>query len=133
MRYKSVLSSNQESEPDLTPMLDIVFILLIFFVVTASFVKEYTVDIKNDSSGSPEPDQDNVTIFLADNGRIFLNGSMVPYDGLESRLLRLRAENPKMHTIVQPSPKVRTEVLMAVFDKTKSLGIDVSVGFADKT
>ena len=134
MRYKSFLSNNyQDDKADLTPMLDVVFILLIFFVVTATFVKEFAVDMDGNSEVLSNSDPDSVTIYLADNGRIFLNGSMVSYDGLESQLLRLRAQNPQMHTVVQPSPKVRTELLMAVFDKTKSLGIEVSVGMVDKT
>ena len=87
-----------KSEIDLTPMLDVVFIMLIFFIVTASFVKEAGFDV-NRPPQSQQPPKDNevknILVSVAADGQLFINRRPVDAGALTANIKRLHAENPK--------------------------------------
>lgn len=130
---KTVASSvvkrkKDESNIDLTPMLDVVFILLIFFVVTASFLKESTLDIQGqDPNNNPPPPSDdqpqNGLIQIDPNGQIFLNQERVDRSAVRARLASLRAENPEAAVIIRPDLNSKADVLVSVMNSAREAGI----------
>lgn len=113
-----------ESKIDITPMLDVVFIMLIFFIVTASFIKESGASIvkpvANTSIQKP-----NATIMIAINEKdeVWLDRRKIDPRAVKSTISRLRAENPQGEVIVQADLNSTTEVVMKVVDGIKAAGI----------
>lgn len=124
-----------ESNIDLTPMLDVVFILLIFFVVTATFLSETAIDAaSSDNENPPPPEQPpeerNILVELGANNEIRFNGE--PRAVLESQVRanidRLKAENPAASVIIQPHDNSNVQTLTLVMDAARQSGImDISI------
>lgn len=118
-----------EGNIDLTPMLDVVFILLIFFVVTATFLSEQAIDAASNENqdNPPETDDDNknILIELSQNNEIRFNGE--PRAVLESQVRanidRLKAENPSATVIVRPAETSNVNTLVMVMDAARQAGI----------
>ena len=120
-----------EGNIDLTPMLDVVFILLIFFVVTATFLSEQAIDAaSNENNNQPPPeDQDdekrNILVEISQNNEITLNGE--PRAILESQLRanidRLKAENPAASVIIRPDDRSNVNTLVMIMDSARQAGI----------
>lgn len=118
-----------ESNIDLTPMLDVVFILLIFFVVTATFLSEQAIDAASNENNDTPPETDdenkNILIELSQNNEIRFNGE--PRAVLESQIRanidRLKAENPSATVIVRPAETSSVNTLVMVMDAAKQAGI----------
>lgn len=118
-----------ESNIDLTPMLDVVFILLIFFVVTATFLSEQAIDAASNENNDTPPETDeenkNILIELSQNNEIRFNGA--PRAVLESQIRanidRLKAENPSATVIVRPAETSNVNTLVTVMDAARQAGI----------
>lgn len=123
-----VKRKKEESGIDLTPMLDVVFILLIFFVVTASFLKESSLDVQSqDPDNNPPPptsDQpQNGLIQIDANNQIFLNQERIDVSAVRARLASLRAENPEAAVIVRPHSASKANTLVNVMNSAREAGI----------
>ena len=95
-------SSAEEEEINLTPMLDVVFILLIFFIVTAQFIKEPGVDVtrvetENRSSVKPLA----IIVAIDENSDVYIDKDKVEANELAFTLRELREDNPKGELVVQ--------------------------------
>ncbi len=114
-----------EGDIDLTPMLDVVFIMLIFFIVTASFVKEVGLDVNRPESSDAPPnlDQENIVMKVTASGEIWLNNRRIDVRAVRANVERLIAENPKASVIVQANEKAKTEVFAAVIDASREAGV----------
>ena len=130
MRKLAGTRKNDESNVDLTPMLDVVFILLIFFVVTATFLSETAIDAasnENNNETPPEQDNDkkNILIELGANNDIILNGEPRPIleSQIRSNIDRLKAENPAASVIIKPHVRSNVSTLVAVMDSARQAGI----------
>ncbi|MCB1664731.1 MAG: biopolymer transporter ExbD [Pseudomonadales bacterium] len=130
MRKLAGTRKNDESNVDLTPMLDVVFILLIFFVVTATFLSETAIDAasnENNNETPPEQDTDkkNILIELGANNDIILNGEPRPIleSQIRSNIDRLKAENPAASVIIKPHVRSNVSTLVAVMDSARQAGI----------
>src|SRR5690606_8703858 len=89
-------STSTSAEVDLTPMLDVVFIMLIFFIVTASFVKEAGVDVTRPPAATAESkDKGNILIAITESGRIWIDRRQVDASPLQAHIERLHGENPQ--------------------------------------
>jgi biopolymer transport protein ExbD len=114
---------------DLTPMLDVVFILLIFFVVTATFLSETAIDAASNENNETPPEQDddkkNILVELSAQNDITLNGEPRPI--LESQIRanidRLKAENPSASVIIRPHIRSNVQTLVLVMDSARQAGI----------
>jgi biopolymer transport protein ExbD len=134
---KTVASSmkrkKDESSIDLTPMLDVVFILLIFFVVTASFVKESTLNVQGqDPNNNPPPpsadDPKNVLIQIDARDQIFFNQERVDISAVRARVASARAENPVASVVIQPNADSTANTLVTVMNSSREAGAtDISV------
>lgn len=108
---------------DLAPMLDVVFILLIFFIVTASFVKEAAVDVQRPDATLPTtPDAPAITLRVDAAGHYTVNGYGVTRDGLASYLRRMQSELPNASFAILASPAATTDALVTAVDRARSVG-----------
>ena len=135
MRRNSMTRSGGEqgSEIDLTPMLDVVFIMLIFFIVTASFIKEAGIEV-NRPEASTSQKKENVNILVAINAtnEIWIDKRRVDKRSVRSIIERMHAENPKGAVVVQADKESKTETVTAVIDAARAAGVfDVSLATDD--
>tara|TARA_B100001094_G_scaffold305950_1_gene336236 strand:+ start:1293 stop:1694 length:402 start_codon:yes stop_codon:yes gene_type:complete len=116
--------SSDEAEVDMTPMLDIVFIMLIFFIVTATFVNERGLDVTRPDSDEPPPNQKTMTILIsiAESGIISIDGRDIDVRAVRANVERLIAENPDSSVVVQADPKSRSNLLVGVMDQARLAG-----------
>jgi biopolymer transport protein ExbD len=119
---------DDSNEIDLTPMLDVVFIMLIFFIVTASFVKEQGINpnVPPSSPKVPEGPPNILVRISADNQIWFFDKEgerRVDSRAIRSVIERARAENPKASVIIQASEKADTETYVIVADAAKEAGV----------
>ena len=109
-----------DSEIDLTPMLDVVFIMLIFFIVTASFVKEFGLEIDRPDANAPEvnipTENQNVLIVITGSNDIEVDGRRVDVRSVRSVIQRKLAENPKGMIIINAHHEAKANVYTAVAD-----------------
>ncbi len=123
-----MMSDEEEAKIDLTPMLDVVFIMLIFFIVTATFVKELGLDInKPPDVEITNTESDSITIVIKANDKIEIDGLSVDKRAVSAMIIRRKAENPKASVAVLAYSKSRAETLVAVVDAIKDAGINESV------
>jgi biopolymer transport protein ExbD len=116
---------SDEAELDITPMLDIVFIMLIFFIVTTSFVKESGIAI-NTPQASSATDQENVNIFIGitAQGEIWIDQRPVDPRSVRAIVARLHAEKPQGSVIIQSDEASTTRILVDVMDQVRLAGVD---------
>jgi len=125
---------NEETELDLTPMLDVVFIMLIFFIVTTSFVKESGITINPPAAATSEK-QESANIFVAinDKGDVWIDRRQVDVRTVRSIVARLHASNPEGAVVIQADKNSRTETLMQVMDQVRLAGVsNVAVATAER-
>ena len=124
-----------EAEINITPMLDIVFIMLIFFIVTTSFVKETGLEVARPTSAPPpalQQDKGPIVVRIDSSGMISVKGRPLEQLALTANLQREKAEKPTSPLIVAAHPQADTEALVAVLDAARSVGIE-SVNVATVT
>ena len=115
----------EESEIDLTPMLDVVFIMLIFFIVTASFVKEAGIDVNRpDAPISNEPvENTNILIRINANDEIWIDRRMIDPRAVRANIERLHAENPSGSVVIQPNKRSTNKMLVTIMDAARLAGV----------
>ena len=114
----------EESEVNLTPMLDVVFIMLIFFIVTASFVKESGIEISRPgASTAVRKEKGNILIAISANDQIWMNRRQVDPRALRANIERMHAENPQGSVVVQADKDAKTGLLVKVMDAARSAGV----------
>jgi len=126
---------DDEAEINITPMLDIVFIMLIFFIVTTSFVKEQGLEVSRPSSAPPkeiQQDKGPIVVKISSSSLISVNGRILEPGAVQANLERERAEKPAAPLIVAAHPDADTEALVIILDAAKAVGIE-SVSVATST
>ena len=126
---RRISQQEEESEINITPMLDVVFIMLIFFIVTASFVKEAGVEVKRPGAMTAET-KGMASIFIAitEEGDIWIDRRMVDVRAVQANIERLLAENPKGSVIIQADRESKNGLLVQVMDAAKLAGVqDISI------
>ena len=115
-----------ESEVNLTPMLDVVFIMLIFFIVTATFVKEVGLDVNQPDQDKPkniDPDKKSIVVKISSRDRIMIGGRDVDWRSVRANIERLHAENPEAPVVIQPHSESRTETMIHIMDSARLAGV----------
>ena len=131
MKKISAKHKADDTAIDLTPMLDVVFILLIFFVVTATFLSETAISAassENNENVTPpdqEDDKKNILFEIGPNDEIILNGNPRPIIGaqIRSNIDQLRAENPDASVIIQPHRESEVATLVSIMDSARQAGM----------
>ena len=125
MRRRRSSGMEEEAEVDLTPMLDVVFIMLIFFIVTASFIKEVGLDLNRPEGGdAPQvvTENENILIQITNDGLIFIDRRSVDVRAVRANIERLRAERPNGQVVVAPSEASQNGLLVEVMDQARLAG-----------
>ncbi len=114
-----------DAEINMTPMLDIVFIMLIFFIVTAVFVKESGVTVIK-PEGESIVLQRNVSILIAvnDNDEVWINRQKVELDSIRTAVEKLHAENPKGSVAIQTDVESKAGLALKVYDAVRDAGVE---------
>lgn len=107
---------------DLTPMLDVVFIMLIFFIVTASFVKEAGIQITKPDAKTAEKRNAKILIAISPSDEIWIDKAPVDKRSVRLSIERLRAENPKGGVVVQADNGATAEMVAHVLDMARDAG-----------
>jgi len=126
---------SDDAEINITPMLDIVFIMLIFFIVTTSFVKEKGLEVSRPSKSPPkeiEQDKGPIVVRIDSAGLISVKGRILEPRAVVANLEREKAEKPVSPLIVAAHPEADTEALVTVLDAARAVGIE-SVNVATAT
>jgi len=114
----------EESEVNLTPMLDVVFIMLIFFIVTASFVKEAGIDISRPPAATAErKERGNIMVAITADDQIWIDRRQVEPRAIRPNLERLHAENPQGSVVIQADKDSKNGLLVEVMDAARLAGI----------
>ena len=131
MRNRTNRAKPQGETIDLTPMLDVVFIMLIFFIVTASFVNESGLDVNRPpTSDEPPPEQENTNIVfrVSESNELTLEGRRIDIRAVRANVERMHAEKPEAKVIVSAHPKSKTEMFVQISDQAREAGVyDVSL------
>ena len=135
MRKHSIHApEDEENEINLTPMLDVVFIMLIFFIVTASFIKEVGLDVNRPDAPTTEtkPEDANILVVIDANDDIFIDRRLIDPRAVRANIERLHAENPKGSVVIQANKKSTNKMLVQVMDASRQAGV-YSISIAEST
>lgn len=124
MRKISHSGADEETSVDITPLIDVVFIMLIFFIVTASFVKETGIDVnKPDAPTAVTKNKANILIAIDANDNIWIERRKIDPRAVRANIERLHAENPQGSVVIQADKESRNELLVIVMDASRQAGI----------
>ena len=113
----------EENEINLTPMLDVVFIMLIFFIVTASFLKEFAVDVQRPPSVQEQPEKsDSIAVRVKSNGQIIIDGLSIDPRAVSAYITRKRAESPDASLAILAGKRAKAELVVGVIDAARQAG-----------
>lgn len=121
-----ISSSNEDAEAtvDITPMLDVVFIMLIFFIVTATFIKQSGIEINQPQANTAViQEKANILIAIDADNKIWINRREVDFRALRPNIERLHAENPKGSVVIQADRDSKNEFLVKVMDASRQAGV----------
>jgi len=117
-------TDSEESSVDITPMLDVVFIMLIFFIVTATFIKEAGIDVDKPAAATAVvQEQANILVAIDANDNVWINRRQVDVRSVRSIIERLHAENPKGTVVIQADKESNTDTLIQVMDASREAGV----------
>ena len=114
----------EDSALDLTPMMDIVFVMLIFFIVTTSFVKETGVDINRPNAETAERDEKgNILVAITQNNEIWIDKRRIDLKAVRANIERLKIEYPEGSVIIQADKESRSGLLVETMDQIRLAGV----------
>ena len=119
------VQEEEENEITLTPMLDVVFIMLIFFIVTASFIKEAGLDVNRPDAPVTEsqPEKANILVAIDANDDIWIDRRLIDPRAVRANIERLHAENPEGSVVIQPNRRSTNKILVTVMDAARQAGV----------
>jgi biopolymer transport protein ExbD len=118
---------DDEAEINITPMLDIVFIMLIFFIVTTSFVKEEGLEVTRPANTPPKEtkqDRGPIVVRIDSSSLISVKGRVLEPNAVQANLEREKAEKPESPLIIAAHPDADTEALVVILDAAEAVGIE---------
>ncbi len=108
----------------MTPMIDMVFILLIFFIVTTSFVRETGVDVTRPSAQTAtSKERANIMVSIRANDEIWMDGRQIDRRAVRANVERMHAENPEGSVIILADRDAKTGLLIEVMDQARLAGV----------
>jgi biopolymer transport protein ExbD len=121
---RKVRGSSGEAEIDMTPMLDVTFIMLIFFIVTTSFAKELGIDVNRPTASNQQTVKSSqvIGIELKENGEITMDNRIIDVAAVRANVERMRAAKPDAAVIIAVARGATTGMLVRVIDQTREAG-----------
>lgn len=128
-RRSRLLRRTEGVEINMAPLIDMVFILLIFFLVTTSFVKEAGIDVQRPTAATAQPkEKGNIMVAVTSQGRIFIENRQVDIRSVRPLMERFRAENPEASVVILADERSQTGLVIQVLDQCRLAGIkEVSI------
>ena len=124
MRKRSREADADEAEIDLTPMLDVVFIMLIFFIVVASFIKEAGIEVNRpDDSTSDPSDATSIVVTITGDDQVWMEGRRIDIRSVRANIARLLASDPEQSFSVKTEKGASAETLIEVGDAAREAGV----------
>jgi biopolymer transport protein ExbD len=124
---KSIIAAageEEETEINLTPMLDVVFIMLIFFIVTASFIKEAGIEVRRpDAPHAEAKPKANILVAISAENEIWIDRKNIDPRAVKAEFERLLAENPEGSVVIQADKDAYTETVVIVADAARQAKI----------
>jgi biopolymer transport protein ExbD len=122
----------EENEINLTPMLDVVFIMLIFFIVTASFVREAGLDVNRPDAPMTQskPEDSNILVLINANDEIWIDRRLIDPRAVRANIERMHAENPEGSVVIQANKSSTNKMLVEVMDASRQAGV-YNISIAD--
>ena len=121
-------SSEEEEGINLTPMLDVVFIMLIFFIVTASFIKEAGIEVERpEAKTAVNKKNANIIVAINANNEIWMDRKRIKPQGVRGQIERMHAENPEGSVIIQADKDSYSETLMTVMSAAREAKVSVAI------
>jgi len=125
MKKRFRKSQNEEASIELMPLLDVVFILLIFFIVTTSFVKESGIDVlKPTAKTATKKDKASIFVAIKDNGDIWIQKRKIDVHSVRANIEKLHAESPEGHVVIQADTRSKTGILIQVMDQIRAANVE---------
>tara|TARA_A100001037_G_scaffold305294_1_gene344850 strand:- start:11834 stop:12241 length:408 start_codon:yes stop_codon:yes gene_type:complete len=116
--------TDEDADINLTPMLDVVFIMLIFFIVTATFIKQAGIDVLRPEAQTAEQKPTvSVLVAISGNGDIWIDKKKVDASAVRAHIERIHAENPKGGLVIQADREAKSKILMAVLNAARGAGL----------
>ncbi|MEL7538051.1 MAG: biopolymer transporter ExbD [Pseudomonadota bacterium] len=113
-----------EADVDLTPMLDVVFIMLIFFLVTSTFVRERGIDVSRSDAPTRTPEHsDVILVSITEDDRIWVEGRDIDPRAVRANIVRLQAEKSDATVVIRAHDHSTTNALVQVMDGTRQAGV----------
>ena len=123
MRSRHTSSEQEDAELNMTPMIDIVFIMLIFFIVTTSFVKETGIEVARPSADTAERKENaSILIGVRDNNEIWMDNRQIEKDAIRSNVERMLAKNPEAGVVVVADKSASSGTLVQAIDQARQAG-----------
>ena len=120
--FSSQDEAEDEGNVDLTPMLDVVFIMLIFFIVTATFVKETGVEVNHPQANTAEQKNNpSVLIAIRDDNSIWIDQRRIDIRSVRANIERLHAENPEGGVVIQADELASVKTFTEVLDQAREV------------
>ena len=132
MRRLRAPDEESQNKINLTPMLDVVFIMLIFFIVTATFVKEVGLDVnqpEDDTPQQPDPEKRSIVVQITSHDRIVIAQRTIDVRSVRANIERMHAENPEAPVVIQPHPESSTDTMIHIMDSARQAGV-YNISFA---
>ncbi len=122
--FLSKSSESDEATVDITPMLDVVFIMLIFFIVTATFLKPAGIDVNSPrASTALVQEKANILIAIDADNKIWINRREIDLRSVRPNIEKLHAENPKGTVVIQADRDSKTDTLVQVMNASRRAGV----------
>ncbi len=125
-KHIAALKQEQDdNEINLTPMLDVVFIMLIFFIVTATFIREQGLDVNRPDTPEAQVVQEEgaILVIIDETDDIWIDNRIVDPRAVRANVERLHAEDPERPVVIQTAPTSSAETLVTVMDASRLAGV----------
>jgi biopolymer transport protein ExbD len=133
LRRKRNAAPVDEEDVNVTPLLDIVFIMLIFFIVTATFIKEPGIQVQRPPADTAQQQKlVSILVAISTDNRIWINRKEVPLEGVRVAVERLRRENPKGSAVIQSDAGAHSKYLIEVLQQIRDAGVNDVVAVSTK-
>lgn len=129
MKVRRHAAPGDDTGIDLTPMLDVIFIMLIFFIVTTSFVREAGIEINRPAAETAsKQEQNSILIAVSTSGEVWMDGQKVDARALRGLIRKRRSEHPQAAVVVQADRDAKAGLMVQVMDQARLAGVrDVAV------
>jgi biopolymer transport protein ExbD len=134
MRHTHTKQESAAESVNLTPLIDMVFILLIFFLVTASFTKESGIDVDRPTAQTAvREEQGSMIIGISKDGEIWIDSQKIDMRAVRAHVEHLHAQNPEGTVIILADQNARTGTTVEVLDQVRLAGVtNVSIAASNE-